>query len=441
MDLLYVARALILCATILVLQRIVYPRATCGIFTRVSMLFILSSVWIIFKVITKEPVVTIAVVSVFYLCLMVGTRGEVLEKGIVALGAYLVAKVLTWIGVIVVGLLVYPFAAYGYYDVIVILGRVILHTIALIALAFAIKKSGFSIDIRHHTIATTIFIAILVVVSFCVVEQPFHVVGEQYFEYVLLVLVVATGVLITTTILDNKDGKKERKLITEHEQSEAGRRAAEAAHRAAVKVSHDIKEDLQKHLREYRMEAASDAAPELPGRVVARTYRDMERRTSLELRDGKRLPRTGVPALDARLMRSLALAHGLDVDLDLMALAPIGGAVGRGVTADALAEAVGGVVDGAARAAAACDNPVRRVLLTVDMAGDLFPGIRIESTGAQFPEPDILKAVSQLLSPGGVSIEISADMLPGDIYEKAVHLLFDGEGRRVGSGLSETATV
>ena len=69
------------------------------------MLFILSSVWIIFKVITKEPVVTIAVVSVFYLCLMVGSRGEVLEKGIVALGAYLVAKVLTWIGVIVVGLL------------------------------------------------------------------------------------------------------------------------------------------------------------------------------------------------------------------------------------------------------------------------------------------------------------------------------------------------
>ncbi|KAB4602350.1 hypothetical protein GA029_27350, partial [Bacteroides thetaiotaomicron] len=338
MDLLYVAGALILCATILVLQRIVYPRATCGIFTRVSMLFILSSVWIIFKVITKEPVVTIAVVSVFYLCLMVGSRGEVLEKGIVALGAYLVAKVLTWIGVIVVGLLVYPFAAYGYYDVIVILGRVILHTIALIALAFAIKKSGFSIDIRHHTIATTIFIAILVVVSFCVVEQPFHVVGEQYFEYVLLVLVVATGVLITTTILDNKDGKKERKLITEHEQSEAGRRAAEAAHRAAVKVSHDIKEDLQKHLREYRMEAASDAAPELPGRVVAQTYRDMERRTSQELRDGKRLPRTGVSALDARLMRSLALAHGLDVDLDLMALAPIGG-----------------VVDGAARAAAACD--------------------------------------------------------------------------------------
>lgn len=133
-----------MCATILVLQRIVYPRATCGIFTRVSMLFILSSVWIIFKVITKEPVVTIAVVSVFYLCLMVGSRGEVLEKGIVALGAYLVAKVLTWIGVIVVGLLVYPFAAYGYYDVIVILGRVILHTIALIALAFAIKKSGFS---------------------------------------------------------------------------------------------------------------------------------------------------------------------------------------------------------------------------------------------------------------------------------------------------------
>ncbi|MTQ96394.1 hypothetical protein GMD88_06290 [Pseudoflavonifractor sp. BIOML-A6] len=424
MDLLYVAGALILCATILVLQRIVYPRATCGIFTRVSMLFILSSVWIIFKVITKEPVVTIAVVSVFYLCLMVGSRGEVLEKGIVALGAYLVAKVLTWIGVIVVGLLVYPFAAYGYYDVIVILGRVILHTIALIALAFAIKKSGFSIDIRHHTIATTIFIAILVVVSFCVVEQPFHVVGEQYFEYVLLVLVVATGVLITTTILDNKDGKKERKLITEHEQSEAGRRAAEAAHRAAVKVSHDIKEDLQKHLREYRMEAASDAAPELPGRVVAQTYRDMERRTSQELRDGKRLPRTGVSALDARLMRSLALAHGLDVDLDLMALAPIGG-----------------VVDGAARAAAACDNPVRRVLLTVDMAGDLFPSIRIESTSAQFPEPDILKAVSQLLSPGGVSIEISADMLPGDIYEKAVHLLFDGEGRRVGSGLSETAAV
>lgn len=52
-----------------------------------------------------------------------------------------------------------------------------------------------------------------------------------------------------------------------------------------------------------------------------------------------------------------------------------------------------------------------------------------------------MKAVSQLLSPGGVSIEISADMLPGDIYEKAVHLLFDGEGRRVGSGLSETATV
>ena len=247
--------------------------------------------------------------------------------------------------------------------------------------------------------------------------------------------------LLAATVLDNKAGKKERKLITEHEQSEAGRRAAEAAHRAAVKVSHDIKEDLQKHLREYRMEAASDAAPELPGRVVARTYRDMERRTSLELRDGKRLPRTGVPALDARLMRSLALAHGLDVDLDLMALAPIGGAVGRGVTADALAEAVGGVVDGAARAAAACDNPVRRVLLTVDMAGDLFPSIRIESTGAQFPEPDILKAVSQLLSPGGVSIEISADMLPGDIYEKAVHLLFDGEGRRVGSGLSETATV
>ncbi|MTS92074.1 hypothetical protein GMD93_13710 [Pseudoflavonifractor sp. BIOML-A4] len=230
--------------------------------------------------------------------------------------------------------------------------------------------------------------------------------------------------LITTTILDNKDGKKERKLITEHEQSEAGRRAAEAAHRAAVKVSHDIKEDLQKHLREYRMEAASDAAPELPGRVVAQTYRDMERRTSQELRDGKRLPRTGVSALDARLMRSLALAHGLDVDLDLMALAPIGG-----------------VVDGAARAAAACDNPVRRVLLTVDMAGDLFPSIRIESTSAQFPEPDILKAVSQLLSPGGVSIEISADMLPGDIYEKAVHLLFDGEGRRVGSGLSETAAV
>ena len=249
------------------------------------------------------------------------------------------------------------------------------------------------------------------------------------------------GVLIVSAIFDTKNGRTERKLITEHEQSEAGRRAAEAAHRAAVKVSHDIKEDLQKHLREYRMEAASDAAPELPGRVVARTYRDMERRTSLELRDGKRLPRTGVPALDARLMRSLALAHGLDVDLDLMALAPIGGAVGRGVTADALAEAVGGVVDGAARAAAACDNPVRRVLLTVDMAGDLFPSIRIESTGAQFPEPDILKAVSQLLSPGGVSIEISADMLPGDIYEKAVHLLFDGEGRRVGSGLSETATV
>lgn len=75
------------------------------------------------------------------------------------------------------------------------------------------------------------------------------------------------------------------------------------------------------------------------------------------------------------------------------------------------------------------------------MAGDLFPSIRIESTSAQFPEPDILKAVSQLLSPGGVSIEISADMLPGDIYEKTVHLLFDGEGRRVGSGLSETAAV
>lgn len=69
MDLLYVAGALILCATILVLQRIVYPRATCGIFTRVSMLFILSSVWIIFKVITKEPVVTIAVVSVFFCAL------------------------------------------------------------------------------------------------------------------------------------------------------------------------------------------------------------------------------------------------------------------------------------------------------------------------------------------------------------------------------------
>lgn len=404
-------------------------------------LFLLSSVRLITKSTLKEPFITLAVVGVCIICLSIERQGTLLEKSVVALESYLIARVLNYYGMLVVGVIVYPFKQAVNYIIVMLCGRILLQTLILITLAKVIRKVGFALDVRHHTVATTIFIGILLILSFKVVEFPYGDVGELFYKYILVVFVIATGVLITTTILDNKDGKKERKLITEHEQSEAGRRAAEAAHRAAVKVSHDIKEDLQKHLREYRMEAASDAAPELPGRVVARTYRDMERRTSLELRDGKRLPRTGVSALDARLMRSLALAHGLDVDLDLMALAPIGGAVGRGVTADALAEAVGGVVDGAARAAAACDNPVRRVLLTVDMAGDLFPSIRIESTGAQFPEPDILKAVSQLLSPGGVSIEIRADMLPGDIYEKAVHLLFDGEGRRVGSGLSETATV
>ena len=370
-----------------------------------------------------------------------GKRHDYLENTVVALISYLVARVLSWFILILAGILIYPFAKVNDHIIVILISRILLHMIALKIFALVVKKTAFVLDIRNQVKATAIGTGLLLLGSFCIVEQPFETVGTKSFGYVLWVLLISVGMLLAATVLDNKAGKKERKLITEHEQSEAGRRAAEAAHRAAVKVSHDIKEDLQKHLREYRMEAASDAAPELPGRVVARTYRDMERRTSLELRDGKRLPRTGVPALDARLMRSLALAHGLDVDLDLMALAPIGGAVGRGVTADALAEAVGGVVDGAARAAAACDNPVRRVLLTVDMAGDLFPSIRIESTGAQFPEPDILKAVSQLLSPGGVSIEISADMLPGDIYEKAVHLLFDGEGRRVGSGLSETATV
>lgn len=348
---------------------------------------------------------------------------------------------MAWFTVIIVGVFVYPLSGFDNYDVIVLVGRIVIHVTALAMFAILVKVSKFILDIRHHVKATVVIVGLLLAISFRTVDQPYENVGKEFFVYVLWVLFFSATLLFTAVLSDNKDGKNERKLTNERETAEAGRRAAEAAHRAAVKVSHDIKEDLQKHLRDYRMEAASDAAPELPGRVVARTYRDMERRTSLELRDGKRLPRTGVPALDARLMRSLALAHGLDVDLDLMALAPIGGAVGRGVTADALAEAVGGVVDGAARAAAACDNPVRRVLLTVDMAGDLFPGIRIESTGAQFPEPDILKAVSQLLSPGGVSIEISADMLPGDIYEKAVHLLFDGEGRRVGSGLSETATV
>lgn len=433
--------ALILCATLLITQRIIYPKAVGGIFARISTLFIISSIRFIFRSVGAEPFTTIAVVLVCTGCIAVGKRGDFLEGSVAVLECYLAAKALTWFGIIVAAFFVYPITGAVGYNAAMLIVRVIFHALALVAFAIGVRATNFKLDIRNHVKATVICTALLLIVSFCIVEQPFEAVGEQFFGYVLWVLFVSIGMLVAATILDNKDGKKERKLLTEHEQSEAGRIEAEAAHRAAVKVSHDIKEDLQKHLREYRMEAASDAAPELPGRVVAQTYRDMERRTSQELRDGKRLPRTGVSALDARLMKSLALAHGLDVDLDLMALAPIGGAVGRGVTADALAEAVGGVVDGAARAAAACDNPVRRVLLTVDMAGDLFPSIRIESTSAQFPEPDILKAVSQLLSPGGVSIEISADMLPGDIYEKAVHLLFDGEGRRVGSGLSETAAV
>lgn len=441
MNLLSIADALLLCASLLAFQRIIYPRAVGRVVVRVATLLILCSVWLFSRGIGREQVTTVAVVTACFICFAVGTQGEPLEVGVVALSSYLVAKLLAWFTVIIVGVFVYPLSGFDNYDVIVLVGRIVIHVTALAMFAILVKVSKFILDIRHHVKATVVIVGLLLAISFRTVDQPYENVGKEFFVYVLWVLFFSATLLFTAVLSDNKDGKNERKLTNERETAEAGRRAAEAAHRAAVKVSHDIKEDLQKHLREYRMEAASDAAPELPGRVVARTYRDMERRTSLELRDGKRLPRTGVPALDARLMRSLALAHGLDVDLDLMALAPIGGAVGRGVTADALAEAVGGVVDGAARAAAACDNPVRRVLLTVDMAGDLFPSIRIESTGAQFPEPDILKAVSQLLSPGGVSIEISADMLPGDIYEKAVHLLFDGEGRRVGSGLSETATV
>lgn len=371
-----------------------------GVLAQVIVVIILAIVRVVLPITFTEPIISVVLAAVGVLCMGLVTRSTHYSILVKVLITYLIAKFLSLfcmvIVVFVTGVLL------GVQDEILrLILRYVIHLAILPLFMLFATKIKFELTIRNHTILVLSVTSVIFVLLVKKLYTPYDdiAISEEILKIILVVLGCLSIALVFTVIFDNKDGKKERKLITEQEQAHAGRRAAEAAHKAAVKVSHDIKEDLQKHLREYRMEAASDAAPELPGRVVARTYRDMERRTSQELRDGKRLHRTGIPALDARLMRSLALAHELDVDLDLMALAPIGGAVGRGVTADALAEAVGGVVDGAARAAAACDNPVRRVLLTVDMAGGLFPSIRIESTGAQFPEPDILEAVSQLLLP------------------------------------------
>ena len=293
MNLLSIADALLLCASLLAFQRIIYPRAVGRVVVRVATLLILCSVWLFSRGIGREPVTTVAVVTACFICFAVGTQGEPLEVGVVALSSYLVAKLLAWFTVIIVGVFVYPLSGFDNYDVIVLVGRIVIHVTALAMFAILVKVSKFILDIRHHVKATVVIVGLLLAISFRTVDQPYENVGKEFFVYVLWVLFFSATLLFTAVLSDNKDGKNERKLTNERETAEAGRRAAEAAHRAAVKVSHDIKEDLQKHLREYRMEAASDAAPELPGRVVARTYRDMERRTSLELRDGKRLPRTG----------------------------------------------------------------------------------------------------------------------------------------------------